>query len=228
MAEKETKEERARARKIKKKVEKAEAKIPTKGEINKARKAELVDMCKSLGLNSEGKVEELRQRLMEKVEAEESKPKEGIEEEVEIVEEEGYIPKLKPKLSKSMLQQLILRKQIQKRRPIFLRQEGFRYKRLGEKWRKPRGTHSKMRRHFGYRPNVPSIGFGSPRAVAGLHPSGFQEVLVHNVNDLERIDPKIQAARIGSTVGSRKRMEIQEKAKKRGIRILNWKELYES
>ncbi len=36
----------------------------------------------------------------------------------------------------------------------------------------------------------PSIGWGgSPRLVrGGLHPSGYEEVLVHNVKELETID----------------------------------------
>ncbi|MEM2597607.1 MAG: eL32 family ribosomal protein, partial [Thermofilum sp.] len=55
----------------------------------------------------------------------------------------------------------------------------------------------------------------------GLHPSGFEEVLVHNVKDLERIDPKRQAVRIAATVGRRKRAEILKRAEELGITVLN-------
>ncbi|MEA3559169.1 MAG: eL32 family ribosomal protein [Candidatus Thermoplasmatota archaeon] len=41
------------------------------------------------------------------------------------------------------------------------------------------------------------------------------------MNDLEGIDPKVQAARIGSTVGTKKRVNIIEAADVKGIRILN-------
>ena len=45
--------------------------------------------------------------------------------------------------------------------------------------------------------------------------------MVYNADDLEGIDPKRQAARIGGTVGTRKRTAIENRAKELGIRILN-------
>lgn len=65
------------------------------------------------------------------------------------------------------------------------------------------------------------IGYGGPALVRGLHPSGFEEVMVYNVDGLENIDPKTQAARIGGTVGVRKRIDIENRAKELGIRVLN-------
>jgi large subunit ribosomal protein L32e len=43
------------------------------------------------------------------------------------------------------------------------------------------------------------------------------------VKELEAIDPKKQAVRIGSTVGTKKRLEIAKKASERDIRLLNMK-----
>ncbi|UCG71092.1 MAG: 50S ribosomal protein L32e [Thermoplasmata archaeon] len=120
-----------------------------------------------------------------------------------------------------MKHRLETRRQIKKKTPDFKRQEWFRYKRLGKAWRRPRGRHSKLRTHKGYRVNVVSIGYGSPKGARNLHPSGFEEVMVHNVADLEKIDPKTQAARVGHSVGTRKRIEIEEKAEEKGIRVLN-------
>ncbi|MCK4444288.1 MAG: 50S ribosomal protein L32e, partial [Thermoplasmata archaeon] len=60
-----------------------------------------------------------------------------------------------------------------------------------------------------------------PKAVRGLHPSGFQEVMVHRMEDLEGMDPKKEAARIGHSVGSRKREQIEKTADEKGIRVLN-------
>ena len=144
------------------------------------------------------------------------------DEDVEIEEEEGYKVKLKPELSKEVLEALKQRGVIASKRPTFLRQEYHRRKRLQKTgWRRPRGLHSKMRRHMRYRTNVVSIGYGSPNAAKHLHPSGFEEVVVHNTKDLEGIDPKKQAARVAHTVGMRKRTQIEEKADEMKIRILN-------
>ena len=143
------------------------------------------------------------------------------EEEVEI-EEEGYQVKLKPKLSKETLDALRKRAEIDDRRPAFLRQEWHRRQRLQRvKWRKPQGDQSKMRQHYGYRRNIVSIGFGSPKGARFLHPSGFKEVMVRNMKDLEAIKPELEAARVAHQVGMRKRLEIEEKADELGIRILN-------
>ncbi|MCK4443181.1 MAG: 50S ribosomal protein L32e, partial [Thermoplasmata archaeon] len=159
-------------------------------------------MCEALGLDPEGKVAELRERLIDHVEEDEE------EEEVEISEEEYYV-EVKPKLDKETMRQLKLREEKSNSRPAFKRQEWFRYVRLGDSWRRPRGLHSKMRRGYKYRVNLVSTGYRGPKAVRGLHPSGFQEVMVHRMEDLEGMDPKKEAARIGHSVGSRKREQIE-------------------
>ncbi len=131
-------------------------------------------------------------------------------------------PKLKPELDDATKAALEERREKKARTPHFRREEWFRYKKLSRSgWRRPDGITSKMRRHFGYRPNVVSIGYGGPAAVRGLHPSGFEEVPVFNVADLDQIDPKKQAARVGGSVGARKREAIQQAADKRNIRVLN-------
>ena len=65
------------------------------------------------------------------------------------------------------------------------------------------------------------VGFRGPVAARDLHPSGFEEVMVYNVDGLENIDPKKQAVRIGGTVGTKKRMAIEDRADELGIRVLN-------
>jgi len=114
-----------------------------------------------------------------------------------------------------------VRKNKKKQRPHFLRQEWFRYKRVPKNWRRPDGITSKMRINKKYRIPRVRVGFRGPKQVRGLHPSGFEEVLVHNTADLEKIDADKQAARIGSTVGTKKRVAIAEKAKELDIRLLN-------
>ena len=71
------------------------------------------------------------------------------------------------------------------------------------------------------RPNCVDIGYRGPAAVRNLHPSGFEEVLVYNTDGLEGVDPKVQAVRIGGTVGVKKRLAIQARADELGIRVLN-------
>jgi large subunit ribosomal protein L32e len=159
----------------------------------------------------------------EEAEGKEAKgEKKEKDDEVKIEEDEGYKVKLKPKLSKETLDALKKRAEIGSRRPEFLRQEWHRRKRLQSvKWRKPQGDHSKMRQHYGYRPNVVSIGFGSPKGARYLHPSGFKEIRVWNVKDLEKINPELEAARVAHQVGMKKRLDIEAKADELGIRVLN-------
>ena len=129
--------------------------------------------------------------------------------------------KIKPELSNETERDLKQRSAKNKSRPEFKRQNWFRYKRLGTSWRRAKGIHSKLRRGFKYRPTKVKIGFRGPKSVRGLHPSGFEEVLIQNINDLESLDVKKHAARIASGVGSRKRETIIEKANEMGLRILN-------
>lgn len=147
--------------------------------------------------------------------------KKATKKKVEVTDEPGYTPKVKPKLTDERRSGLTKRSKDKAKKPDFKRQEWFRYKRVGESWRKPRGMHSKMRKHLGYRINVASIGYSSPNEVKGLHPSGFEEVMVFRPKDLEPIDPKLQAARIGHSVGTKKRAAIEERADELGIRVLN-------
>jgi large subunit ribosomal protein L32e len=140
---------------------------------------------------------------------------------VEAGEQGAYVVKAKPELSVETADALAVRAIISGRRPAFKRQEWFRYAKLGDSWRRPKGIHSKMKRNLKRRPPVVDIGFRGPVSVRNLHPSGFQEVLVHNVAGLEDIDPKVQAVRIGGTVGTKKRIAIEDRAAELGIRVLN-------
>ncbi len=121
-------------------------------------------------------------------------------------------------------QALKVRERVKAKKPDFRREESWRYKRLKPSWRKPRGVDSKMRKSVKGWPRSPGAGYRGPRGARGLHPSGYGEVLVHSVDDVEGVDPETQAARIAHTVGERKRLDISARAKERGIRILNPRE----
>ncbi|MGI0070992.1 MAG: 50S ribosomal protein L32e [Thermoplasmata archaeon] len=136
--------------------------------------------------------------------------------------EEKPAPK-RATLSRERARLLTLRRSIDRRRPIFGRQAANRYWRIGRDgaWRRPRGLQSKQRRHYGYRAEIVSIGYRSPAAVRGLVPSGFRPVIVNTPRDLERIDPKTEAAIIARGVGTRRRLALEEHARTLGVHILN-------
>jgi len=119
------------------------------------------------------------------------------------------------------------RKRAKKKKPAFVRSESWRYAKLSESWRRPRGLDHKMRRRIKGWPPTVSVGYKGPTIARGLHPSGYREVLVHNMDEVSGIDPKTQAARIAHTVGKRKRAQIIAEARKRKVVILNVKEIKE-
>lgn len=130
----------------------------------------------------------------------------------------------KPALSEDEKKFLELKyKVIRRKLPDFVRQESWKYIRLKESWRRPRGKDSKMRLHKKSRPPLPKIGYRTPKIVRNRHPSGFIEILVYNVEDVKKkiTDPSRQAIRIGGSVGKRKRIKIMEFADLHGIRVLN-------
>jgi len=106
-------------------------------------------------------------------------------------------------------------------KPQFNRQDYHKKKRIPTSWRKPRGGLSKQRRRMKAKGPVVEAGFRTPRASRDLHPSGFEEVRVHNTDDLEGVDGDTQAVRIASKVGGRKRELIEDEAEEREIRVLN-------
>jgi large subunit ribosomal protein L32e len=106
-------------------------------------------------------------------------------------------------------------------KPAFRRQDYHKKKRTPESWRRPRGNLSKQRRGIKGKGAKVEAGYRTPVEIRGRHPSGFEEVHVHNVADLEGIDGDHEAARIASTVGARKRERIEDEAEERGIRVLN-------
>jgi len=125
-------------------------------------------------------------------------------------------------LEKTVAKQAVkLRKAVKARNPKFRRHESWRYKRLKENWRKPRGLDNKMRLNVKGWPKSVNIGYGGPKVARGLHPSGYKEVLAHTPDEVVNVDPKTQAIRIAHTVGMRKRIQISSLAREKGIHILN-------
>ncbi|MBU5688422.1 MAG: 50S ribosomal protein L32e [Candidatus Aenigmarchaeota archaeon] len=107
-----------------------------------------------------------------------------------------------------------------RKKPKFNRHGAY-VKRVSKSWRRPRGRDNKMRIKEKAKGKRPSVGFGAPKALRGLHPSGFKEILISNIKELERVDKVKEAIRIAAKVGKKKKTEIVAKAKELGIKVLN-------
>jgi large subunit ribosomal protein L32e len=158
---------------------------------------------------------------------EEDYEEEDYEEEGDFEEwDELHTARQKPVLDDSTKSALKMRSEQSKKQPKFRRQEWFRYRRLSKTgYRKPRGDDSSMRKNRKYRSPMARVGYGKVAAARGLHPSGFEEVLVHKADHLDGLDPERQAVRIGSSVGNRKRSRIHERADELGLRVLNRRQI---
>jgi len=114
-----------------------------------------------------------------------------------------------------------LRKKINKKRPSFRRVESWRYKRVKDSWRKARGIDSRTRIKSKSGVKSPSVGSRGPKKVRGLHPSGYEEVRVHTINDLKDLNNRKHAIKISTNLGIRKRIRVIDYAQSRGFKILN-------
>ncbi|MDY6865929.1 MAG: 50S ribosomal protein L32e [Halobacteriota archaeon] len=116
---------------------------------------------------------------------------------------------------------LRVRERQKSKKPTFKRTDSHKKKKLDDKWRRPRGLQSKFRRHVSAKGALVKSGYGSPKAVKGLHPCGLSEVLVANPSEITDLDPETQAVRISGTVGAKKKSEIIKRASERGLKVLN-------
>ena len=202
--------------------------------------ADLKDVLRERSLPVSGKKAALIARLEEYDSSEDAEgPVEEIEEVEEDFEDDGFedesdddffdedwddfhVARQKPILDESTTADIAVLNSQKKKQPAFRRQEWFRYRRLSKTgWRKPKGMQSSQRVNRKYRSPMARVGYRKIASVRGLHPSGFEEVMVHKPADLDGIDPERQAVRIGARVGNRKRAQIHDKADDLGLRVLN-------
>ncbi|MDD5473474.1 MAG: 50S ribosomal protein L32e [Candidatus Methanoperedens sp.] len=113
-----------------------------------------------------------------------------------------------------------VRKLQKSKKPQFKQTDSHKKKKLADYWRRPDGIHNKTRYALHGKTPLVEAGYGSPALVRGLHPSGFEEVVVNNTKEVESLG-KGQAARIAHTVGARKRVLIEKRASELGLKILN-------
>ena len=131
------------------------------------------------------------------------------------------MPKAKQSEENRLKELVAKRKEIAETRPAFVRQESWRYVRIHPEWRKPKGVDNKVRRQDKGWPALVRVGYRGPVAARGLHPSGHYEVLVQRPSDLDGAVPGRDVARIGGTVGAKKREAILARATELGIRVVN-------
>ncbi|WP_129112942.1 50S ribosomal protein L32e [Halegenticoccus tardaugens] len=148
-------------------------------------------------------------------EPEEEEPEEEVETELRPRGHADKTPSLSDEKARALAQKH------REGKPAFKRQDYHMKKRTPTSWRRPRGNLSKQRRGIKGKGDTVEAGYRTPKAARGLHPSGFEEVRVNNVDDLEGVDADTQAVRIASKVGARKRERIEEVAEDREIRVLN-------
>ncbi len=116
----------------------------------------------------------------------------------------------------------MIKEKIRKRKPEFKRQDSHKKKKLGDKWRRPKGLQSKMRLNKkGYR-KIVEVGYGNKKGKRELI-ENLKVVYVKNLKQLKDIDNKKQGIVINSCVGNKKRIEIIKQAEKDNIKILNIK-----
>ena len=115
------------------------------------------------------------------------------------------------------------RKEIKIKKPTFIRQCSHKISKVKSRWRRPKGIQSKVRIGFKGRAKCPSLGYSSPRAVNGLNRSGFEEIRVQNLAELEKVT-KEQVVVIAN-IGVRKKLNIIKACQEKKISIVNIKDI---
>ncbi len=100
-------------------------------------------------------------------------------------------------------------------------------KRVKERWRKPRGVDNKKRIRKKSHGKVVKIGYKNDKKRRFLHPSGAKEFLIRNLKELLEVleefkeNTKAIAIRFSSSLGRKKKKELQKIAEQNNVRVLN-------
>ena len=194
-------EEKTTKKKVAKKTTDADAKVASKTEVKKEETTKKA--------TKEGKAD--------------AKPvaKDEVKKEVK----KKWIPKVKKENKKKSTEALDVQKTLKgkKKLPTFRGRFGKKNirrksKAKWQKWRKPRSIDLDRGLQHGFRPK---IGYRNKASLRDIHPSGYTEIMIKTLNDLDTVNVKTEAIRISATVGKRKRNDIVTKANEKGIWILN-------
>jgi len=113
-----------------------------------------------------------------------------------------------------------------KKKPTFRGRFGTRSKRRKsikkwDKWRVSRGIDIKWYRGDG---SQPGAGYKTKKELRHLHPKGLPEMILRSKSDIERVeknDTKKYVFRFESTIGKKKRMDLMNLAKEKGMFVAN-------
>jgi len=115
-----------------------------------------------------------------------------------------------------------LRNRMSKKRPNFYKQSSYKKKKLDKKWRKPRGSDSKIKIRWKGRQPMVEIGYRGPSEARGLSREGYNIVPANNINDLKNVNKSKDIICIGG-IGMKKKIEIVKECVKIGLKIMNVK-----
>lgn len=127
--------------------------------------------------------------------------------------------------TKNLAAMLAARHKAKRHKPVFVVKESKTRARVEERWRFPGGKHSGVRQKHRGKVPLPSPGYGSPKLVYGLHPSGLKPVLIHTAKALLVLNPTNEGAVVSSTLGAKKKLEVLRLAQEKNIRLLNVKNI---
>ena len=116
-----------------------------------------------------------------------------------------------------------LRKKISSKRPTFLKQKCKQKKRLANKWRKPRGSDSKIKVNKKDYPKKVKSGYRGPKEVRGLSRLGMKIINISNVKDLDNIKKDVEIVCIAK-VGQKNKIKIVKICQEKKINIINLKD----
>ena len=119
-----------------------------------------------------------------------------------------------------MTDQLTLRNKMKAKKPSFSRQDSNKYKQFENKWRRPKGMHSKLRKGFRGHITRPSIGYSSPNKTKGLNKEGFIFVLVRSLKQADNLTNK-NIAIISESLSMKNKILVLEKLKTMNIKVQN-------
>ncbi len=122
----------------------------------------------------------------------------------------------------------LLKKRVEKKKnmPHFRRQDSHKHVKVKGSYRSARGLHSKTRRNKRGKIKQVSSGYSSPASVKHLDAkTGLLPVRVASSRELSVIDKEKQIAVIASELGQKKRVMLLEDAKKRGVEVMNVKDV---
>lgn len=123
-----------------------------------------------------------------------------------------------------MINKLIeVRKEKKKKNPKFKKQSSHKKIRLKNKWRKPRGSDSKIRICKKGYPRKVKSGYRSPALLRDKSTEGKNIIKISNIKSLNNVNKETDIIEIGK-VGQRKKIEIVKECINKGYLILNLKD----